>query len=83
MLARLIKEDITADIPVEWPVYSSSGRLLLQSRQWSNGLFWLTVNEGVFLSEKGNKQYIPCPFSLEAHGDVAPRQFRHGLINHQ
>lgn len=30
MLARLIKEDITADIPVEWPVYSSSGRLLLQ-----------------------------------------------------
>lgn len=54
MLTKLIKEDITVNEPVEWPVYSSSGRLLLQPGQsfQSEGLIEALLWRGLY---RGNK----------------------------
>ena len=54
MLTKLNKEDITVNEPVEWPVYSSSGRLLLQPGQAfnSDGLIEALLWRGLY---RGNK----------------------------
>jgi hypothetical protein len=50
MLTQLLAEDLRVDKPVEWPVYSSSGRLLLQPGQsfQSEGLVEALLWRGLF-----------------------------------
>lgn len=54
MLKKLSKKDLNVDNPVEWPVYASSGRLLLHPGQYfhSDQLIEVLLWRGLF---RGNK----------------------------